>query len=489
MRDEVKCAQKAEEEAEKTKAMCMLAVRDLSIKLKEKDNQLSKSRHRMNSRVSMILLGMDQGQGSGMATLHQQLNAKEEEVDEAKAKANEEAQAQVAKVMKLLEEQVKDKKKVKKQLKEARKKLKMQEIEMEKAQAKILLYEEHAANEKRGILSKEKMSLISKIEQLKTRELQLMEELSSFQIQARKRTTSFSHLPLLLPTKAKLLGSTLTPEEADQLKKEKKELKEREKKEKEEKKERKRKEKEEKRLEGKDPRGVLTLRRKGLDKRTPQNPVFGVSLEEFYQKDPSRTIPRIVERLVQFLEGHEVYETEGIFRKSGRNLAIDALRKEFDMAGQGKEDEVPLQEGDNTIHEIAGTLKLFFNMLPEPPLTYELYSSFIALQDTFESLREKEDVNQDYIASLSELLAKLPKPNLALLFYILRFFNKLSKCAEQTKMTSHNLSLIFAPSLCSPEVPTISYQLEMPKLGALVKTMIDELPSIEAATLQQSQAE
>jgi len=75
-----------------------------------------------------------------------------------------------------------------------------------------------------------------------------------------------------LPTKAKLLGSTLTPEEADQLKKEKKELKEREKKEKEEKKERKRKEKEEKRLEGKDPRGVLTLRRKGLDKRTPQNP-------------------------------------------------------------------------------------------------------------------------------------------------------------------------------------------------------------------------
>jgi len=48
---------------------------------------------------------MDQGQGSGMATLHQQLNAKEEEVDEAKAKANEEAQAQVAKVMKLLEEQ------------------------------------------------------------------------------------------------------------------------------------------------------------------------------------------------------------------------------------------------------------------------------------------------------------------------------------------------------------------------------------------------
>jgi hypothetical protein len=143
--------------------------------------------------------------------------------------------------------------------------------------------------------------------------------------------------------------------------------------------------------------------------------VFGVSLEEILQKDPSRSVPRIVERLVQYLEEHEVFETEGIFRKSGRNLAIDALRKEFDFAGQGKEDEVNLANDENVgIHEvrhvvvvatrgvgayqpltrqfssprfcsleqIAGTLKLFLQMLPEPPLSYELYPSYIALQGT-----------------------------------------------------------------------------------------------------------
>jgi hypothetical protein len=111
--------------------------------------------------------------------------------------------------------------------------------------------------------------------------------------------------------------------------------------------------------------------------------VFGVSLEELHQKDPSRTVPRIVERLVEYLEQHQVYETEGIFRKSGRNLSIDALRKEFDFAGQGREDEVGLSEEEDEsigIHEVAGTLKLFLQMLPEPPLSYELYPSYIALQ-------------------------------------------------------------------------------------------------------------
>jgi hypothetical protein len=86
--------------------------------------------------------------------------------------------------------------------------------------------------------------------------------------------------------------------------------------------------------------------------------VFGVSLEEIQQKDPSRTVPRVVERLVQYLEEHGVFETEGIFRKSGRNLSIDALRKEFDFAGQGKEDDVSLVDDESIgIHEVRTWLR------------------------------------------------------------------------------------------------------------------------------------
>ncbi|ELR24633.1 RhoGAP domain containing protein [Acanthamoeba castellanii str. Neff] len=494
MRDEVKRAHEAEEEADRFKESNEQELHELRELVKEKDNQLRRTRQRMNNRVSQLILGMEEGEG--LEALRQQLDEKEKELEEAKAKAVEEGRIQLAKVMKLVEDKAKEMKKMKKQLKEVKKKSKTSEIELEKAQAKILLYEEQLQHEKNGLLGKEKMSLISKIEQLKTHELQLMEELSN--MQSRKRAPSFSALPLLKgTTKAKLLGSlsAMPAEDAEQLKKEKKELKEKERKEKEDKKERKRKEKEKEKMQaGKDPKAITPrgLGKKG-DKKLPQNPVFGVSLEEIHQKDPSRTVPRVVERLVQYLEEHEVFETEGIFRKSGRNLSIDALRKEFDFAGQGKEDDVSLVDDENVgIHEVAGTLKLFLQMLPEPPLSYQLYNSYIALQDTFESLRrekteqEEEVCREEYLASLVALLKQLPKANLDLLFYILKFCNKLSKSAEQTKMTSHNLSLIFSPSLCSPEVPDITYQTQMPKLGGMVKTMMDEVFAIEAAVCSTS---
>jgi hypothetical protein len=62
--------------------------------------------------------------------------------------------------------------------------------------------------------------------------------------------------------------------------------------------------------------------------------------------------------------------------------------------------------------------------------------------------QEEEVCREEYLGSLVTLLKQLPQANLDLLFYILKFCHKLSKSAEQTKMTSHNLSLIFSPSLC-----------------------------------------
>lgn len=256
------------------------------------------------------------------------------------------------------------------------------------------------------------MNLISKIEQMKAHELQLMEELANLQsrvpifsiflyssthlnkytkaltsmcaLAVQKRATSFSsvHLPRLgTISKNKLIGSLSSmplTEEAEQLKKEKKELKEKEKKEREEKKEQKKKEKESRKPKtprggapGGESLGTKAFRGKKADKNPPQNPgifidldlllllqllmlshlilflsalilrslsilqlVFGVPLAELQQKDPSRAVPRIVELLVEYLEQHNVFKTEGIFRASGRNLAIDALRKEFDYAGK-----------------------------------------------------------------------------------------------------------------------------------------------------------
>lgn len=90
--------------------------------------------------------------------------------------------------------------------------------------------------------------------------------------------------------------------------------------------------------------------------------VFGAPLSDVLDRGhPERyTIPPVVQRAIAYLERPAVLESEGIFRLSGSQ---EKVRGWIEMADQG--DNVKF-ENELDPNVVAGVLKSYFRMLPEP---------------------------------------------------------------------------------------------------------------------------
>ena len=63
-------------------------------------------------------------------------------------------------------------------------------------------------------------------------------------------------------------------------------------------------------------------------------------------------------------------DTQGLFRVSGETDSVNRIRREIDSG------EIPDFSGE-TVHTLSSFFKLYFRELPEPLMTYALYSDFI----------------------------------------------------------------------------------------------------------------
>lgn len=105
--------------------------------------------------------------------------------------------------------------------------------------------------------------------------------------------------------------------------------------------------------------------------------VFGVPLAEavdftkpFESEEP---LPSVVYRCIEYLRDNDAAEEEGIFRLSGSNVTIKALKDRFNTEG-----DVRLLEGDYyDINAVASLLKAYLRELPVSVLTRELHLDFL----------------------------------------------------------------------------------------------------------------
>jgi RalA-binding protein 1 len=105
--------------------------------------------------------------------------------------------------------------------------------------------------------------------------------------------------------------------------------------------------------------------------------VFGIPLAEAVEytqpiglNDP---IPSVVHRSLEYLRAKNAISEEGIFRLSGSNIVIRALRERFNTEG-----DVKLVDGQYyDIHAVASLLKLYLRELPASILTRELHLDFL----------------------------------------------------------------------------------------------------------------
>ncbi|KAK3393229.1 hypothetical protein B0H63DRAFT_13997 [Podospora didyma] len=175
----------------------------------------------------------------------------------------------------------------------------------------------------------------------------------------------------------------------------------------------------------------------------PVRQVFGATLAEAVRYnapvDVRVPLPAVVYRCIQFLDAKNAFLEEGIFRLSGSNLVIKQLRERFNVEG---DINLITDEQYHDIHAVASLLKGYLRELPTTILTSDLRLEFIAITE-MTSQRDK-------IATLSELVQRLPQANATLLKYLISFLIKIISHADVNKMTVRNVGIVFSPTLNIP---------------------------------------
>jgi RalA-binding protein 1 len=173
----------------------------------------------------------------------------------------------------------------------------------------------------------------------------------------------------------------------------------------------------------------------GPDSRPPPKNVFGIPLLEAVEcSQPIGVdvfVPAVVYRCIEYLRAQEAVSEEGLFRLSGSNVTIKALRERFTQEGDVK----LLDDEYYDVHAVASLLKLYLRELPNSILSRDLHLDFLKVNDLTD--HEKK------AAVCNVLVHKLPKANLALLDTLCSFLIEVVHNSDRNKMNVRNGMLLF----------------------------------------------
>ena len=115
----------------------------------------------------------------------------------------------------------------------------------------------------------------------------------------------------------------------------------------------------------------------------PNRNIFGMTLQdavEFSQHfNFGPQLPTVMFRCLEYLKNKKAITEEGIFRLSGSNITIKALRDRFNTDG----DVALVDEPYTDVHAVASLLKLYLRELPASILTRELHLDFLKVLGMF----------------------------------------------------------------------------------------------------------
>lgn len=99
----------------------------------------------------------------------------------------------------------------------------------------------------------------------------------------------------------------------------------------------------------------------------------------------------------------------------------------------------PLPDKYADPHVIAGVLKKYLRSLPDPLLTFEFYSDFVAAAQKQNETQRK--------AAILNIINQLPKENYNNLRYLTKFLSYLSEKNQENKMSPQNIAIVMSPNL------------------------------------------
>jgi RalA-binding protein 1 len=171
--------------------------------------------------------------------------------------------------------------------------------------------------------------------------------------------------------------------------------------------------------------------------------VFGLPLAEAVEFCPPRgmniMLPAVVYRCIEYLRAKDASSEEGIFRLSGSNIVIKALRERFNTEG-----DVNFLADDQyyDVHAVASLFKSYLRELPTTVLTKELHLDFLHVLEL--------DEKRQKIVAFNVLVHRLPRVNLALLKALSQYLIEIANNADKNKMSIRNMGIVFSPTLNIP---------------------------------------
>ncbi|XP_057296913.1 SLIT-ROBO Rho GTPase-activating protein 2-like isoform X2 [Hydractinia symbiolongicarpus] len=191
--------------------------------------------------------------------------------------------------------------------------------------------------------------------------------------------------------------------------------------------------------------------------------LFGTSLKSQLD-DTGQEIPEIVESCVKYIAKYGL-KHQGIFRVPGASQEIADMKKAFEEC----RDPLSGLNHWKDINAVAGVFRVYFREMAEPLFPYELNQDYLRA-----SCITRTD---EQIAENKTILQKIPAWNLHVIKYMLKFLNLIAQYSDQNKMTSHNLAVVFGPTLF--RVPDNDNLLtNQGQINVFVDTLISEFYKI-----------
>ncbi|XP_077375069.1 unconventional myosin-IXAa isoform X3 [Festucalex cinctus] len=186
---------------------------------------------------------------------------------------------------------------------------------------------------------------------------------------------------------------------------------------------------------------------------------FGVEVSRLTNDE--RTVPLVVEKLINYIEMHGLY-TEGIYRKSGSTNKIRELKQGLDT------DVESMNLDDYNIHVIASVFKQWLRDLPSPLMTFELYEEFIRAM----GLQDRKEMIRGVYAIVDQLSRTHLNTLERLIFHLVR----IALQEETNRMSANALAIVFAPCIlrCPDTIDPLQSVQDISKTTACVELVICE---------------
>ncbi|XP_064115552.1 rho GTPase-activating protein 21-A-like isoform X8 [Macrobrachium nipponense] len=195
----------------------------------------------------------------------------------------------------------------------------------------------------------------------------------------------------------------------------------------------------------------------------PEGATIGVCLEDCPQSPENDFVPLLVALCISVIETRGL-QTQGIYRIPGNKAAVTHLTEMLNKGPKAIDYSDPRWSDVNVI---SSMLKQFFQKLPDPLFTCELYPHFIEASKI-------EDPSQRMM-ELKRIVHELPDHHYETLRFLMMHLSLIVSQSEYNKMDVRNLAIVFGPTLVrSGDDNMVTMVTDMSHQCRIVETLISQ---------------